>query len=447
MNSISGLPRHSTRQVTAQAVVISVVDCTTTEIKNGTRRLRGGGHLAKCYISETLKTPVTHECDCLIAGGGFAGIASALAAARTGADVLLLEREYILGGLGTAGIVTIYLPLCDGNGNQVTFGIAEELFHLSIKDGAEEKYPDAWLSGDSQENKEKRKTQRFEVQYNPHLFALNAEKLLLENGVRILYGTSVCATEVKDGKISDVIIENKSGRSAVKVNKSVVDCTGDADIAHLSGENTETFKMGNSLAAWHYSVSISRGLSLHMVGVSDSADDIANGKSTTSLINRRFYGIDGDENSLLTQKAHEHILKDIHHNKLRDPSHVPVTIPTIPQLRMTRRISGVYTLSDKEMHKHFCDSVGLFPDWRKRGPVYELPFSTLYGKNVKNLITAGRCISVTDNMWDISRVIPVCALSGQAAGTAAAICDDFSRIDIKALQDILLRNGVMLHKD
>ena len=78
-------------------------------------------------INEQLSTEVKNSCDVLVAGGGFAGISAALAAARNGADVLLLEREYILGGLGTAGLVTIYLPLCDGMGNQVSFGIAEEL--------------------------------------------------------------------------------------------------------------------------------------------------------------------------------------------------------------------------------------------------------------------------------------------------------------------------------
>ena len=76
-------------------------------------------------LKESILTPITDECDCLIAGGGFAGISASLAAARAGAKVTLVEREYILGGLGTAGIVTIYLPLCDGMGRLVSFGIAE----------------------------------------------------------------------------------------------------------------------------------------------------------------------------------------------------------------------------------------------------------------------------------------------------------------------------------
>ena len=77
----------------------------------------------------------------MVCGGGFAGISAALAAARQGKNVTLLEKEYILGGLGTAGLITIYLPLCDGMGKQVSFGIAEELFRLSVSMGAEKDYP------------------------------------------------------------------------------------------------------------------------------------------------------------------------------------------------------------------------------------------------------------------------------------------------------------------
>ncbi len=394
-------------------------------------------------IYENLETEISDKCDCFIAGGGFAGISAALAAARRGANVILAEREYILGGLGTAGIVTIYLPLCDGMGNQISFGIAEELFRLSVKYGAEKDYPAAWLES---EDKEARKKQRFQVQYNPHIFAILAEKLLLENGVKILYGTTVCNVNMENSRITHAIVENKSGRYAVGIKKCIVDCTGDADIAKLSGAKTKLFERGNSLAAWYYSVSVSRGLTLHPIGMCDSSDDITSDNSISSVESRRFTGINGEELSEMVQTSHSFVLNDILNKKKRDASHVPVTIPTIPQIRMSRRISGLYTMDDTEMHKSFSDSVGLFSDWRNTGPVYELPFGTLYGKEVDNLLCAGRCISVTDNMWDITRVIPVCAVSGEAAGTAAAMTDKLSEIDIKGLQQTLINNGVKLHE-
>ena len=99
-----------------------------------------------------------------------------------------------------------------------------------------------------------------------------------------------------------------------------------------------------------------------------------------------------------------------------------------------------------EMHKRFEDSIGMVSDWRRRGPVFEVPFGTLYNPNVKNLIMAGRCTSVDDELWDVMRVIPCCAVTGQAAGTAAAMSDDFTSLDVKTLQRKLEENGVVLHE-
>ncbi len=81
----------------------------------------------------------------------------------------------MLGGLGTARLITIYLPLCDGLGHQVSFGIAEELLKLSIKYGAEDRYPENWLDnkGARTEN-----DKRYTVQYNAQVFAIMAEQLL-----------------------------------------------------------------------------------------------------------------------------------------------------------------------------------------------------------------------------------------------------------------------------
>lgn len=96
-------------------------------------------------IKEIIETVVKSKYDVAVCGGGFAGISAALAAARQGSKVVLFEKQYMLGGLGTAGIVTIYLPLCNGYGKQVSFGIAEELLRLSILHGAEDRYPENWL--------------------------------------------------------------------------------------------------------------------------------------------------------------------------------------------------------------------------------------------------------------------------------------------------------------
>ncbi len=396
-------------------------------------------------IKETIETKVTKNCDVLVCGGGFAGISAALAAARQGKKVILTEKQFVLGGLGTAGIVTVYLPLCDGYGHQVSFGIAEELFRLSISMGAEDRYPENWLDSNdpSQRGVE---FKRFEVRYNPHLFAILAEQLLTKEGVEILYGTYAVAASVKGAKIDAVIFENKSGRFAIGAN-SVVDATGDADIALFSGAPTENFKQGNVLAAWYYSTG-DKGYQLHMLGASDIPDeDKKEGDSRSYLIDRRFSGIDGAELSEQVILSHGQTLSDIKLRRKNGENILPVNIASIPQIRMTRRIAGEYTLDTSEMHKYFEDSVGMVSDWKKRGPVYEVPFGTLYSKEVKNLICAGRCTSVTDAMWDIMRVIPCCAVTGEAAGVAAAMTDDFSALDIKKLQAELQKRGVVLHEN
>jgi flavin-dependent dehydrogenase len=270
--------------------------------------------LNQFIIEPERKLNVTGSCDVLVAGGGIAGISAAIAAARNGKKVTLVEREYGLGGMATLGLITIYLPLCDGEGNQVVFGIAEELFKLSIEHGAEsDTYPEAWLNGGS---KDARIEKRFVAQYNPHLFALRAEALLTKLGVTILYGTVVCAVKKEGNAISHVILENKSGRTAIAVN-SVIDSTGDADICHLAGAKTTLHAKGNGLASWYYYIKGGE-VRLKMFGLADVAqgqtnngkndaadDEYKNVKVASLDQNLRFSGVDGDELSRAVIAAHE----------------------------------------------------------------------------------------------------------------------------------------------
>lgn len=394
---------------------------------------------------------ISRSAGVLVAGGGIAGIAAAIAAARSGAEVVLLEREYCLGGMATLGLVTIYLPLDDGNGNQVIFGIGEELLRLSIAHGAEANYPKAWLEGGTLEERLK---SRFIAQFNPHLFALRAEKLLLDLGVTILYGTLASAVIKDETRISGIVIENKSGRSVISCDR-VVDCTGDADIAHLAGAPTALHEGGNGLASWYYYYTGGQ-VKLKMFGLADlppsatlskkeKQKDPYDNVKVASLTSTRFSGVDGEALSQAVIEAHGKMYEDILKHKSDAPDYVPVTISTIPLVRMSRRIVGAYTQDEAENRLYFKDSIGLTGDWRKAGPCYEIPFRTLYSPKVPNLIAAGRNISVTDPMWDITRVIPPCAVTGEAAGTAAAMTGDFPALDIDTLQQKLTANNVKLH--
>jgi hypothetical protein len=252
-----------------------------------------------------------------------------------------------------------------------------------------------------------------------------------------------------------VIVENKSGRSAIEAG-AVVDATGDADICYLAGAKTELHAGGNGLASWYYHFSQGK-VSLKMFGLADvvpgsesTAKDgeVYSAVKVESLDNMRFSGVDGAELSQAVITAHGKMYEDILKSREKDGSFVPVTMSTIPLVRMSRRLDGAYTLDDSENRKRSEDSIGMTGDWRKRGPAYEIPFGTLYGGEVPNLLAAGRDISVTDAMWDITRVIPPCAVTGQAAGAAAAIIasgGDVRTLDVRELQKILTAQSVKLH--
>lgn len=187
--------------------------------------------------------------DVIVVGGGVAGASAALSAARAGAKTLLAESTYTLGGLATAGLVTFYLPLCDGNGTQLSRSIAEELIKLSVSYGAEEPIPEEWLNpAPASERKN-----RYKARFNPYAFAILFEKLLIAEGVEILYGATLSKVYKKDDKIDKIAVVMRS-KTLVLRSKSFVDCTGDASLCSLADENTVVSECGNALAAWFYEV-------------------------------------------------------------------------------------------------------------------------------------------------------------------------------------------------
>jgi hypothetical protein len=327
------------------------------------------------------------------------------------------------------------------------YGLGEELLKLSIKHGAEANYPRAWLDGGSDEDK---RQQRYLVQFNPHLFALAAERFLLGLGVNILYGTLCTNVDTAGGAIERLYFENKSGRGSVCAD-SYIDCTGDADICAMSGAPTALHASGNGLASWYYYIDSGKA-KLKMFGLADkppqkegAGDGAYAAAVTESIGDMRFSGVDGNELSAAVIAAHGKMYEDILTEMATSPERVPVTISSIPLVRMSRRLAGEYTLDESDAQRHMADSIGMTGDWRKRGPAFEIPFGSLYTQTVKNLLAAGRDISVTDAMWDITRVIPPCAVTGEAAGTAAAITADFTTINMAELQKKLVASGVKLH--
>ncbi|MCR5134107.1 MAG: FAD-dependent oxidoreductase, partial [Clostridiales bacterium] len=201
------------------------------------------------------ETPLIDTADVVVAGGGIAGCAAALAAARNGASVLLIEKQTLLGGLATAGLITYYLPLCDGEGRQMSYGIAEEFLRLSVRHYPEADIPEGWKKNGrlDPDYAEARRAVRYETRFSPGYMALLLEETLREAGVRILYDTRICGVITAKAQVDlpggiqtaaeleaytrklgaagtvvrQILIENDSGRGAIE-GRAFIDATGSA---------------------------------------------------------------------------------------------------------------------------------------------------------------------------------------------------------------------------
>ena len=376
--------------------------------------------------------------DVVVLGGGIAGVAAALASVRRGLRVCLLEKTCGLGGLATLGNVAIYLPICDGLGHQVIGGLSEELLHLSVADGFN-LLPAAWAGPASVEQ---RAAQRFRVTFNPPSYMLALEELLLREGVDIWYDTLFCEALCTEEHIKAVLVRNKSGQLALHAGM-YIDCTGDADLCTASGEETVSLDT-NVRSAWFYYASEG---AVHLAALSESfASD-----GTPSAEAQRGYRGDCGKNVTAQVVGSRELLRQ-HFEAIRGdhPDARLVNVPTMPTFRMTRRLVGAATLSESGAGVAPEDMVGLCPSWRKAGIVYGVPYGALYGQ-VDNLLAAGRCISAEGRPWDMARAIPVCALTGEIAGTAVALALGadcaVAEVPLASLRAELLATGNIIDAD
>lgn len=378
--------------------------------------------------------------DVIVVGGGVAGVAAAVAAARNGSKTLLLEKSCMLGGLATLGLISWYEPLCDGEGKQMIAGISEELIRLSIKYGFEN-MPKNWGGIGAHYCR----YDRFATYYSPNIFAVALIEYLEENGVELLLDTLATFPEMKDGRCTGVLVETVAGREFFPA-KFVIDATGTAEICRRAGipselgENFFTYitheldkegadklaETGDFCTArrWRNVGSDLRGNG-HPEGMakltSETAEDVTE------------YMVIGAKKLMARLKNEDKESRDI------------MTLPGMPQYRTIRRIIGEYEFDGTEVDVRFEDSVGSFADFRARGRRFHLPYKTLYNKKVPNVYAVGRIISSKEDGWELTRVIPVCALSGEAAGTAAALCvktgADAATLDIGLLQKTMREAG------
>ena len=277
--------------------------------------------------------------DVIVAGGGVAGVAAALEAARAGAKTALVEKTVLLGGLATTGLIQIYLPLCDGNGRQVIYGIAEELLHLSLKYGPGD-VPAAWKEG---------KGGRYMAHFSPAAFVLAIDEALEAAGVHLWLDTLACTPVVEDGRAVGVEVENKSGRGRLRAG-CLIDATGDADLLFRAG--AECAEGLNWLSYWGHLFSLPELQQAIAAGNEKrinevmlftlGADNAGRGQPEGAP---RFRGTDGEEVTRFIlagrRLLRERLVSDHAAGKgLERHNHYPELLPAMAQFRTTRRIIG-----------------------------------------------------------------------------------------------------------
>jgi hypothetical protein len=406
-------------------------------------------------MSEALKGTKTRAV--AVVGGGPSGIAAAVAARRAGADTVLVERYGYLGGMATAGLVNPVMSYFV-DGKPIVGGVCAEMIDR--------------LVGMS-------RARRFdgETVFDPEAFKVVAEQTVLETGAEIIFHSYLFGCEAEADRIAEALFACKAATSRVGA-AVFVDATGDADLAALAGAPFEVGRQSDGLV---------QPMTLCFdVGGVDAASVPPRSEISALFSESKAAGKLScpRENLLFFPTLHPDVL---HFNSTRvtecDPlSAVGLTkaeiegrrqaheivdwltreVPGFGKafllrsgsqigVRESRRIAGEYILTadDVVSARKFDDAIARCaypidihdpqgPGTRiedvPEGDWYEIPYRCLIPKGVSNLLVCGRSISATHEAQSSLRTIPTCFATGEAAGTAAALCSeaDCAPIDLDA---------------
>ncbi len=353
--------------------------------------------------------------DVIVVGGGIGGVCAEVAAARMGADVLLIEKSINLGGLATRGLISWYEPLCDGMGKKMVGGLGEELIRLAVSVGLED-LPAAWggmnVAGDRK---------RYATHFSPTFFSLALDRRVLEAGVKLVLDSHATYPVMQGNECRGILVEDAGGRAFYPA-KMVIDATGDATIAHRAGVPCELGE--NFLSYWVHDFDYDSAKkyvedgNLARFRRWNCTGSAANGTGHPAGL-KTFHGDSAEEITEFVLRGKEMMWKRYEGS---DPATREImTLPEMPQLRTIRRIVGKATLEGTEDGVTCQNPIGAIGDFRRSGTHYTIPYETLYNPAYPNILTAGRIISAVGEGWEITRVIPGCTLTGEAAGVAAAL--------------------------
>jgi hypothetical protein len=442
------------------------------------------------YIRERPhETPVFGEYDVVVLGGGPAGIAAGVAAARAGQSTLLVERYGFLGGMGTAAGVTNFCGLhanVHGEIRQVVHGVADDLL--------------ARIDALGGLNAPHMIFERIAAQaYDTAAYKIAADDLLASCGAEVLFHALACAV-VKDSgrRIAALVLETKSGRVAVR-GRAFIDCSGDGDLAAFSGA---AWEKGDAHGDLLYPSTMFRVNGVDpqrageawktIPGLMQEAEAAGRHKfprkgaivrpqksgiewrvNVTQLADAAGRALDGTDARALShaevigRRQVAGVAKFLKEVPGFENAYIVDIAPQVG-IRETRRVHGLCMLSEADVVgcADFDDTIGVngWPlelhvkgdvEWRwptegSRG-FNQLPYRMTVPPLLDNLWVAGRCASMTHEAQSAARVTGACFVMGQAAGTAAALAvhhgQAAAEVDVQQLQSRLESGGAYLGRD
>jgi hypothetical protein len=317
------------------------------------------------------------------------------------------------------------------------------LLHLSIKYGYDD-LAAGWRDGKGAGAKK-----RYSTIFSPPEFIYALDELMATEGVDLLFDTVFCKPVMDGNTCRAVVVENKSGRGAYEA-KTFIDASGDSDLLFRAGAGCVEEK--NYLAYWFYrtdlkmmrkaveSRKLKDAISLEWRGSFRQDGSYTHGQ-------KEYRGTSGKEVTRFILEGRKVLKEEIERN--REEKGGVIALPGMAQFRRTRRIKGLHLLKETDALKHFDDSIGCIGHWMKPGIVYEIPYRALVSKDISNVLASGRLISAAGDAWEATRVIPPAALTGEAAGTAAALAVKkkcrVAEVPLADLQKRLQKSGVLLH--
>ena len=424
------------------------------------------------------QTPVVAETDVLVVGGGPAGQAAAVAAARAGAEVMLLERFGYLGGLASGGMVLLLDDMC-GEREVSVGGLALEIIDRLERIGAcvtppkgdcfrnDAEVRDRWVRWGFEElyGKKRPKPIIYSGAFDPEGWKQVSQEMVLEAGAKLRFHSWFSRAIVEDGAVRGVVVETKSGRQAI-LGRVVIDATGDGDVfasagapgvhgsyimtlvhrlADVDTDAAIAFERADPAAAQKLDREVKQ-----LLGGSWEMWWLLTPRPGVVWCNCPHIpghdGLDPEHQTKIEIEARRRFMKVAEFVRAHYPGFQRAYIlDAAPQLgvRQTRLLEGEYVVTKEDILERRT-----FPDVVARGRDYYTPYRSLVPKGIEGLLVAGRCYSATSEAQRISREIPPLMVMGEAAGTAAALSLESSvaprKVDVSGLQKRLVAQGVNL---